>query len=236
MKRYRLINIATLAFFVGIISGILIHHKWNYLPWKEMLLAIPTLLAAFVGAWFAFKLEENRRKVEQQKKNISACNKAIYILSKQYGILLELQIKIIEPFRDSPEQWREMKPVPPMDYKDIKLDIEELLFFQDTSHKDILYRLLEAEKKFHGTIDTFNKRSQFFLEEVQPRLLDKTAIACSNKDDYKQLMDKIVDLTDIAILFVDDAVGFIEKLQDNLTKAIKDIYPESNPISFEQIE
>ena len=236
MKRYRLINIATLAFFVGIISGILIHHKWNYLPWKEMLLAIPTLLAAFVGAWFAFKLEENRRKVEQQKKNISACNKAIYILSKQYGILLELQIKIIEPVRDSPEQWREMEPVPPMDYKDIKLNIEELLFFQDTPHKDVLYRLLEAEKKFHGTIDTFNKRSQFFLEEVQPRLLDKTAIACSNKDDYKQLMDKIVDLTDIAILFVDDAVGFIEKLQDNLTKAIKDIYPESNPISFEQIE
>ena len=63
-------------------------------------------IRSFWGAWFAFKLEENRRKVEQQKKNISACNKAIYILSKQYGILLELQIKIIEPFRDSPEQWR----------------------------------------------------------------------------------------------------------------------------------
>ena len=236
MKRYHLINIAALAFFVGIISGILIHHKWNYLPWKEMLLEIPTLLAAFVGALFAFKLEENRRKVEQQKKNISACNKAIYILSKQYGILLELQIKIIEPVRDSPEQWREMEPVPYMDYKDIKLNIEELLFFQDTPHKDILYRLLEAEKKFHGTIDTFNKRSQFFLEEVQPRLLDKTAIACSKEDDSKQLKDKIVDLTDTAILFVDGAVEFIEKIQCDLIKAIKDIYPESNTISFEQIE
>ena len=236
MKRYHLIQLVTLAFFIGVISGILIYHKWNYLPCKEMLLAIPTLFAAFGGAWFAFKLEENRRKVEQQKKNISACNKAIYILSKQYGILLELQIKIIEPFRDSPEQWREMKPVPPMDYKDIKLDIEELLFFQDTSHKDILYRLLEAEKKFHGTIDTFNKRSQFFLEEVQPRLLDKTAIACSNKDDYKQLMDKIVDLTDKTILFVDGAVEFIENIQYDLIKAIKDIYPEANPIFSEQIE
>ena len=100
----------------------------------------------------------------------------------------------------------------------------------------ITYRVFETEKKFHGTIDTFNKRSQFFLEEVQPRLLDKTAIACSNGDDYKQLMDKIVDLTDKAILFVDGAVEFIEKIQYDLIKAIKDIYPESNLISFEQIE
>src|SRR3990172_3482019 len=89
----------------------------------------------------------------------------------------------------------------------------------------ITYRVFETEKKFHGTIDRFNKRSQLFLEEVQPRLLDKTAIACS-----------IVDLTDKAILFTDDAVEFIDKLQANLTKAIKDIYPDANPISFEEIE
>jgi hypothetical protein len=236
MKRYRFIQSVTLSFFVGIISGILIHHKWNYLPRKEMLLAIPTLLAAFGGAWFAFKFEDDRRRKDQKKKNISACNKNIYILSKQYDVLLELQIKIIEPVRNSLESWREMEPVPYMDYKDLKLNIEDILFFQDTSHKDILYRLLEAEKKFHGTIDTFNKRSQFFLEEVQPRLLDKTAIACSNKDDYKQLKDKIVDLTDKTILFVDGAVEFIEEIQYDLIKAIKDIYPEANPISFEQIE
>ncbi len=236
MKRYRFIQFVTLAFFIGVICGILIHHKWNYLPWNEMFLAIPTLFATLMGAWVAFKLEDNRRKEKQEKKNISACNKAIYILSKQYGRLLELQDKTIDPVRDSLEPWREMKPELIMDYKDIKLNIEDILFFQDTSHKDILYKLLEAEKKFHNTFDTFNKRSQFFLEEVQPRLLDKTAIACSNKDDYKQLMDKIEDLTDKAILFVDGAVKFIEKIQYDLIKAIKDIYPEVNPISFEQIE
>jgi len=111
-----------------------------------------------------------------------------------------------------------------------------LLHYEQKLGFKITYRVFETEKKFHGTIDRFNKRSQLFLEEVQPRLLDKTAIACSNGDDYKQLMDKIVDLTDKAILFTDDAVEFIDKLQANLTKAIKDIYPDANPISFEEIE
>jgi hypothetical protein len=223
MKRYHLINIATLAFFVGIISGILIHHKWNYLPWKEMLLAIPTLLAAFVGAWIAFKLEDKLRTEEQQKKNISACNKAIYILSKQYDVLLELQNKI----SNSLEQRREMETVPYMDYKDLKLNIEELLFFQDTSHKDILSRLFETEKKFHKTIDLFNKRSQVYQKRLKP---------CLAPDKEEQLKNELETLTDKVILFTDDAIEFIDKLQDNLTKAIKDIYPESNPISFEQIE
>ena len=40
----------------------------------------------------------------------------------------------------------------------------------------------------------------------------------------------------VAILFVDDAVKFIEKIQYDLIKEIKDFYPEVNPISFEQIE
>lgn len=49
-------------------------------------------------------------------------------------------------------------------------------------------------------------------------------------------MDKIVDLTDKTILFVDGAVEFIENIQYDLIKAIKDIYPEANPIFSEQIE
>ncbi len=236
MKRCHLIQFVTLSFFMGVISGILIYHKWNYLPWKEILSAIATLLAAFLGAWLAFKLEDNRRKEEQEKKNISACDKVIYILSKQYSILIDLDIKMIEPIRNSPEQWREMKPVPYMDYKDIKLNIEDILFLQDTHQKDILYGLLEADRKFHNTIDTFNKRSQIYSEEVQPRLLGKTAINCSNEADYKHLMDKIEHLTDMAIHSVDDAINFVEKIQSDLIKAIKDIYPESNPISFEEIE
>ncbi len=46
----------------------------------------------------------------------------------------------------------------------------------------------------------------------------------------------MIRMSSYSILFVDDAVKFIEKIQYDLIKAIKDIYPESNPISFEQIE
>ena len=123
-----------------------------------------------------------------------------------------------------------------MDYKDIKLDIEELLSFKILLTK-IFYTDSWRQKRSSMVllIHLINAHS-FFLEEVQPRLLGKTAIACSNKDDYKQLMDKIVDLTDKTILFVDGAVEFIENIQYDLIKAIKDIYPEANPIFSEQIE
>ena len=78
---------------------------------KEILSAIATLLAAFMGAWFAFKLEEDHRKDEQDKKNISACCNAIFILSEQFKMLDKFQKEEIKPIKGKSDIWLDMKPL-----------------------------------------------------------------------------------------------------------------------------
>lgn len=249
MKRYNLINIATLAFFVGIISGILIHHKWNYLPWKEMLLAIPTLLAAFVGAWFAFKFEDDRRREEQDKKNISACCKAIFILSEQFKMLDKFKKEEIEPIKDKSDIWLDMKPLAHMDHETLKFNIDDLQFILDTTHKDILSQLLSQDELFHKTISMINMRSQLLLEKLPPEFisnmqtnkeqgnLESNKIKSLEPRDRENIR-RLKDLTDkiIQYVYVNEVIASTKKFHKIFIKAVKDIYPESNPISFEQIE
>ena len=214
---------------------------------KEILSAIATLLAAFMGAWFAFKLEEDHRKDERDKKNISACCKANFVLSEQLKMLGKFQKEEIESIEDKTDIWLYMEPLPHMDHETLKFNIENLQFILDTTHKDILSQLLSQDELFHKTISIINRRSQLLLEKLHPgfiqrmktckeqgKLEDKEieSLEASDRENKRRLEN----LTNKIIQHVNEAIASTKKFQKIFIKAIKDIYPEANPISFEQIE
>lgn len=247
MKKYNLIQLVTLAFFIGVISGILIYHKWNYLPWKEILLAIPTLLAAFVGAWFAFKLEDRRRKEEQEKKNISACCKANFVLSEQLKMLDKFQKEKIKSIKDKSKIWLDMEPSADMDHETLKFNIDDLQFILDTTRKDILSKLFSQDELFHKTISMINMRSRLLLEKLPPEFIPDMKI---HKDQGKledgkiesldvgirENISRLKDLTNKIIQHVDEAIESTKNFRKIFIEAVRDIYPEVNLTSFEQIE
>ena len=214
---------------------------------KEILSAIATLLAAFMGAWFAFKLEEDHRKDERDKKNISACCNAIFILSEQFKMLDKFQKEEIKPIKGKSDIWLEMEPLTHMDHKTLKFNIENLQFILDTTHKDILSQLLSQDELFHKTISMINMRSQLLLEKLPPEFIPNMKI---NKEQGKlegkkieslELRDRenirrLENLTNKIIQHINKAIASTKKFNKIFIKAIKDIYPESNTISFEQIE
>lgn len=209
---------------------------------KEILSAIATLLAAFMGAWFAFKLEEDHRKEEQDKKNISACCKAIFILSEQFKMLDKFQKEEIKPIKGKSDIWLEMEPLAHMDHKTLKFNIENLQFILDTTHKDILSQLLSQDELFHKTISMINMRSQLLLEKLPPEFIQNMKINIkqgtleSLEPGKLENKRRLENLTNKIIQHVNEAIASTKKFHKIFIKAVKDIYPESNPISFEQIE
>lgn len=54
---------------------------------QDFLPAATTLLAAFFGAWFAFRLQENHRKALEKAERVTAVNLAIYTISNAWNTL-----------------------------------------------------------------------------------------------------------------------------------------------------
>ena len=158
---------------------------------KEILSAIATLLAAFMGAWFAFKLEEDHRKDERDKKNISACCKANFVLSEQLKMLGKFQKEEIESIEDKTDIWLYMVPLPHMDHETLKFNIDDLQFILDTTHKDILSQLLSQDELFNKTISMINMRSQLLREKLPPEFISNMKI---NKEQGKLEGKKIESL------------------------------------------
>jgi hypothetical protein len=61
--------------------------------------SLAILAAAFFGAWFAFLLESKSKKAEEINKQVSACNRAIFILLQRINKLRLYQREYIDPYR-----------------------------------------------------------------------------------------------------------------------------------------
>lgn len=154
------------------------------LSFSKFIPAAATLIAAFLGAWFAFRLQKQEKEHKIKADNITAGNYAIFTLMWQFSTLDNICKQIIDPVRTHPLKFIVMRAIlPAIEYKDFKFDISSLSFFlkpQNSLKLQITLRQTLAElfieyRKFQTAISAFNIRTEFLLQQARP-LLDKAKI------------------------------------------------------------
>jgi len=201
---------------------------------------LTTFGAAFFGAWFAFKFQGLAREKETRAKAVAAGNRAIFTLMRQWDLLYKIQQDEIEPMRSHPLKLVAMMPSLYLDYKGLNFDIDSLSFILETSHRQCLADLLEAEDRFKTAMMVFDKRSKLHSETIQP-LLERARVIEGDSYTKKQLEDilgtrlfaTLSRLTDDAIGHVDSAVVSIKETSDKLCSVLKQLYPKDKFINFE---
>jgi hypothetical protein len=89
-----------------------------------------TLIAAFFGAWFAFKLQKREKEQKIKVDNITAGNYAIFNVMSQFNTLDNICKQLIDPVRGNPLRIVAMQGIQPLiEYEDLKPDMSSLLFF-----------------------------------------------------------------------------------------------------------
>jgi len=194
--------------------------------------AVAPLGGAFLGAWLAFKLNDNARARQTVRNQVLAVNKALFVLIRQVNSLINTQTQIINPHRKDPDRYINMRPSLPKTSGSPTLDLDSLSFLLETEDRNLLGELLVEQERFEAALQAINERSRYHLEILQPRMA-----AASIGDHAEYPTDQIHQVlgesfvllmqraTDEAIELVDKTVESNSVLTSKVHVAMKRRFP-----------
>lgn len=238
-------SIATLLFTIGVFlishllyGSTLIEISDSLPSLTDYLPSLATLLAAFLGAYCAFELQNRVKAKEERRNNIAAGNRALFTLIRQWNKLANLQI-YIEPFRGNPGIHIVMPGTPEVQGNHLVYDVNSLSFLLGTQYTQLLGQLLLEEDRFKSAIQAFNNRSTYQVEEAQP-LLGEAGIVETAGYPLTRLEEALGhrvnahlrNETEGTINLIDTTVQSMETMANTFRTALKTLYPEARFISF----
>ena len=232
MKAENQVIVAALLAFGGVMlgkyidSGIIVSVPEFILP------ALSTLAAAFLGAWYAFSLQDNKNRRETEDRRIAALNLAIFALGRKQNKLHNIQDQIVSRWKEHPARFLLMPPTHDLEKDDIAIDLTGLAYLLETAHANLLGELTIAVAKYRSALDALNLRSALHKGEVQLKLEsaglieDKPATLAEIRSALgERLYITLSQATDQVIDAVPKALAEVTQISDQLTLAGRSTFP-----------
>ena len=136
---------------------------------EPALTALSTLVAAFVGAWFAFGLEDRRRARETRDTRVVSTNLAIFSFIRSHNTFINIKSQIIDGFENSPARHHFIKPMISDSLHKLQVDYPSISYLLGTD-PNLLGEIAIIEQDVNGTIDVIRERSKLHFEHLQPAI------------------------------------------------------------------
>jgi hypothetical protein len=137
---------------------------------KDWLSAFGTLVASFIGEWFAFSFARYQRDQERIENEISAGNRALFILTRMYNETRQYQKEVVAPYRGKQDAWLNLNIGPRLSGS-LSFDLKDLSFVLDADPAIFADVILEEVR--HSTLaNLIDRHSELILRQVWPRLED----------------------------------------------------------------
>jgi len=137
-------------------------------------------VGAYAGAKFAYDGERKHRLAEDRRKILQAARSALFILNQQYNLLLQYQRSVVEPQRNDPLAWLQMRVVSIGSTTDWNLDFRALEFLLGTAEHKLLFDIEIENRRFIAAANAISERVQFMISKVQPRISEIHAALGNN--------------------------------------------------------
>lgn len=230
-------------FFVGFILATLLTRGAVPVTLGDIVNPLATLIAAFMGAWAAFRWQSVAKHEEDKKTMIAAGNRALATLLEQVNTLKLFQNDCMEPMRDNPGRHLAMQPLPDYQENMAQLEFKSLNFLlEDPRHHQVLFELSIEDMRFRETLKAINRRSQHHLKVIQPCL---AAAGIQEGREYTEMDFKraisefdyihLRRLTDQVEFHVDRTVDSLYSMKDRLRTALLDQLPGGKFLDFELV-
>lgn len=223
MKNDNIIVGALTVFFTGAITGIVARGEALSTFMQLYLPAVATLLAAYAGASRAFHLNQREEAGRQRRRDITAGEKALFNLIRQYNELYVFKKKFIDPAKGQPGSFFVMEPVHKMEHGDLHFDIDSLFFIFERD-RNILMRLTIEEARFHEAIKCINERSNHHMSTIQPTIANAGIRHGQSLD--SDTIEKIIGHYPYVILqqLTKAVIGHVEPTLESHKAAFNDLY------------
>lgn len=174
--------------FLGVILALLLLNLWylssiaienTILPVSLDYLykGITVLIAAFVGAFSAFKLNSKKEDDKKYTEQKVAMNKAIFVSIRQINALKNMQKELSKYTKELDKAFKLPAMKPPC-YDELKYDFDELSFLLE-DHPQVMMNLVIEQERFEQAFNSIEIRNDFYVHDVQPAL---SKLALNGKD------------------------------------------------------
>ncbi|MFK5912935.1 MAG: hypothetical protein QM484_01055 [Woeseiaceae bacterium] len=209
--------------------------------WSALITPTTTLLAAFLGAGFAFVLQNMKEKRKENNANVFALNKVQINLVQQLNALIIFNKDFIKPNKEHPINWVAIPAAPHRDYSKLQIDGSSLSFLIENNYSTLISKVLITEEKFHEVMNLINIRSKTHLNRLQPKLEE---IGFKEGEPFNLSVEEVENLlgarlvgelkrvTDGLISSTEDAISSHEEMIKELKQAGNIIFPKKRILSF----
>lgn len=209
---------------------------------SQLIEPITTLVAAFAGAWFAFRFERKHKEAEEVRRRVGASNRALYMLFNLWNGMVQIRQEVIDPFRGRFDAWLNMAATVPDRYERAAFEAGELSFLMTIS-SPLYADLLLEEQRYNSAIQLLEQRNSIVLNEAWPRLA-QAGIGVGfqrNADEIERILGmdvtrKLKVMGDGLIKNIDENVKTIMGVFERLRGAMKAAYPNEKFLDVEFVE
>ena len=191
-----------------------------------------TLLAAFGGSWYAFRLQDEKHKRDSAERDVKAANNAIFELTRWHKKFHAIKNQFIAEHSNNP--WRHffIMPVAGLSLGHPKFDYDSLAFLFKSKNPNLLGTLSLAELEISSTLDVIHQRSKMHVDVLQPAVEEvekKFGVKVPSDAVEKQLGSRhsqsLKMLTDYMVSGIDNSLSAIRNHIDLINAETKTIYP-----------
>lgn len=213
--------------------------------WQEISSPLTTLLAAFLGAWFAFMLQNRREKKNEINKNLAALNKVQINLVQQLNALTIFNKDFIQPYKSHPVNWVAIPAAPPRNYTHLKIEAGSLSFLIEQNSSALISKILIVEEEFQEVMNLINLRSEVHVGRLQPKLeeigfKEGKSFDKSLEEVENFLGDRLVGemkrLTNGLISSIEDAITSHEEVIKEIKATGTKVFPKKRVLSFQYLD
>jgi hypothetical protein len=201
---------------------------------SDIISFVNTLFAAFLGAWFAFRLQNKSEMLKNELTTIFEINMLQLNLYKGYNSLLLLEKEYVNPFRSHPFYWIEIPSLLEVhDYSE-NIDISRIGFFIQSNNEDIIQDVMLIIEKHEELTKALNERSKIHRNEFQP-IIEKVLKEKGRQIEINELFgvlgeklsSELKGLTDQYLELLDETIKNYQITIDKVYKAGKKLYPKA---------
>lgn len=209
---------------------------------SQLIEPITTLVAAFAGAWFAFRFERKHKEADEVRRRVGAANRALYMLFNLWNGMVQIRQEVIDPHRGRFDAWLNMAATVPGRYEHVAFEAGELAFLLTIS-SPLYADLLLEEQRYNSAIQLLDQRNNIVLNEAWPKLA-QAGIGVGvqrNAEEIERVLGmdvtrKLKVMGDGLSKNVDENVKTIMEVFGRLRGAMKAAYPNEKFLNVEFAE
>lgn len=199
---------------------------------KELVLALLPLFGTFLGATFAFRLNEEKEARKELATRRQALNRALFILLRQENAIRQLKTE----FDAQPTMFAKAFLLPahkPPAYADLRQNFTDLEFLLDAADPQLLFELTIEQERFEQAMEAMRIRNDAYVGDVQPaiaehQLAGKLTTAAELKNKLgERIYDCAVNGARAASEHLDASALSLPEMHDKLFAVAKTLFADT---------